>query len=87
MTSLVEVSQRSTARSTVPTALIAGVAWPYDKLAMVVATLSAVVLVLVTTSSPQLASWIGAMVGAAAFVTVRALSNRLTPAPSSGSRR
>ncbi|MFW0791650.1 hypothetical protein [Gordonia sp. CPCC 205333] len=71
MTTVVQTQQRRRTPLALPSVPVAGVAWPYDKIALVIAAVVAIVVSLAVTGSGQVASWAGLIVGVAAFVATR----------------
>lgn len=70
-------------RASVPSVPVAGVDWPYDKIALVVGALVAVVLALIVTGSGEVASWAGVSVGIAALLVTRRHYGVAATAPAS----
>ncbi|GAB19314.1 hypothetical protein GOEFS_081_00030 [Gordonia effusa NBRC 100432] len=70
MVTLVPTQSQRT-RVSVPSVSLAGVAWPYDKIALVVAAVAAIIATLLVTGSGEVASWVGLLVGIGAFVATR----------------
>lgn len=55
-----------------PSVSVAGVAWPYDKIALVGAALVALAVALIVTGSGEVASWAGILAGVVALLATRA---------------
>ncbi len=54
-----------------PSVDVAGVAWPYDKIAMVLLTVCAVALTILVGGSIELSSWVGLSVACVSALVIR----------------